>query len=457
MPILEGIARKLGAQVEEIGIQPVPKEARTGSWLGLFAINIAFGINPLYFIFGALGVMVFDLPVWWAVLGLTVGQMLAYVILAIVAHLGSDHGIPGQVGMRAFLGYRGAGISSAYRTIAALYWFATQAITTAYALQALFQALAGWHVRVVPVALILAAAQGLLAVVGFDVLRYTPKVILPLGLAFLGVILGLYIASDDPRFAVGKVFASEGHHPTWTHFWAYVTLVVGSQLTFLPSIADFARYTRSRRDADAGLLASAAVNAVVATFVGAFGAVAVGATKSPFQIAPELTSSKAILAFLALCVVVQCVGVNVINAYSAGMSIANIVPKLGRLLATALAAAGGVALSAVPDFLNSASDWIGHLGNVASPMAGVVLVDYLWVKRQQIDVEGLYDAHGPYRYIAGFNPAAVVSMAIGVAVYYVTPQELIRFAWAGGSAAVAYAVLVQLQRRIPALAARGTA
>lgn len=447
MTVVGGIARRLASRVEDIGIQPVPPEHRTGSWLQLFSINIAFGINPLYFIFGAIGVVAFDLPLWWAVIGLTTGQMLAYLVLATVAHLGCDHGVPGQVGMRAFLGYNGAKLSSAYRTIAALYWLAAQAITTAYALQALLVPLAGWHIRIVPTAMILAALQGLLAVVGFDVLRWTPKVILPLGLAFLGVILGLFCASDDPRFAVGHVFDSPGHHATWTHFWAYVTLVVGSQLTFLPSIADFVRYTRSRRDADAGLLASAAVNALVATFVGGFGAVAVGKQVSPFAVGPDLTSSDALLAFLVLCVIVQCVGVNVINSYSAGMSIANIAPVLGRLRATILAAFGGIALSAFPDFLNSAASWIGHLGNVAAPMAGVVLVDLFAVKRGRIDVDALYDPRGRYRYLGGINPAAVAAMAVGVAVYYETPQELIRFAWAGGSAALVYALLVQLQRR----------
>lgn len=437
--------------IEEIGIQPVPKEYRTGKWLDLFAINFAFGINPLYFIFGALGVIVFDLPLWWAVIGLTVAQTIAYTILATVAHMGTDLGVPGQVGMRAFLGYRGANLSSAYRTIAALYWFATQAITTAYALQALFDALAGWHIRVVPTALILAAVQGLLAVLGFDVLRYATKVILPLGVAFLGVIIGLYIASDDPRFAVGQVFHSPGHHLTWTHFWAYVTLVVGSQLTFLPSIADFSRYTRSRRDSDIGLHGSALVNAVVVTFVGGFGAVAVSAAKSPFDIGSTLTHSKAILAFLVLAVIVQCVGVNVINAYSAGMSLANIVPRLGRLRSTAVGAVAGVALSSFPDFLNSAADWIGHLGNLASPLAGVVLVEYLIVQRQKIDVAALYDPHGRYRFFDGVNLAAFVAIAVGVVVYYEVPQELIRFAWAGGVSAALYGLLLVAQRRVPAL------
>ena len=140
---------------------------------------------------------------------------------------------------------------------------------------------------------------------------------------------------------------------------------------------------RSRRDSDIGLYGSAILSALVVTFGGGFGAIAVSETRSPFDIATDLTGNEAILAYLCLAVIVQCVGVNVINAYSVGMSLANIFPKAGRVRATAVGAVVGIALPAVPDFLNSAEDWIIHLGNVASPMAGVVMVDYLIVKRQR--------------------------------------------------------------------------
>ena len=439
--------------IEEIGIQPVAREQRTGTWLDLFAINFAFGINPLYFVMGAIGVVTFNLPLWWAVIGLSVAQLLSYGILATIAHMGTDHGIPGQVGMRAFLGFWGArGLSSGYRTVAALYWFAVQAVTTAFAVQALFQALAGWHLRVVPVALVLGAVHATLAVLGFDVLRYATKVILPLGVAFLVVIIVLFVRSDDPRFAVGRVFDSPGHHLTWVHFSAYVTLVIGSQLTFLPSIADFSRYTRSRRDSDIGLYTSAMLSAVTVTFVGGFGAVAIGAVKNPFEVGAGLTGSKVVLAFLLVAVIVQSTGVNIINAYNVGMSLANAVPRLGRIVATAIGAVAAVALSSQPDLLTSAADWITNLGNLSAPLAGVVMVDYLVVKRQRIDVDGLYDPRGPYRYFAGINVAAVAAIAVAAVVYYLLPHLLSKAAWGFGVAAAVYWVLSTVQQRIPALA-----
>ena len=40
-----------------------------------------------------------------------------------------------------------------------------------------------------------------LAVLGFDVMRFVLRVVLPLSLAFTAVMVALYTTTDDPRFA----------------------------------------------------------------------------------------------------------------------------------------------------------------------------------------------------------------------------------------------------------------
>jgi len=442
--------------IEEIGIQPVPREQRTGTWADLFAINFAFALNPLYFVLGALAVTVFGLPLWWAVGCSVLGLLLAYAVLVPLGQIGSDLGIPGQVSLRAFLGIWGARtLSSGYRTIAALYWFAAQAITAAYAIRALVVALVGFDLGIVPVAVGLAVVQALLAVAGFDVIRYVSKVVLPLGIAFVGVMIGLYLSSSDPRFAVGPVFRSPDQHLTWTGFAAYLTLIAGSTLTFLPSVADFTRYTRSRRDVRIGLVGSSVASMVVTTFVGGYAAAATGTKAGSFEVVTSLTGSKAILAFVLLALVVQVISVNIANAYNVGLSLVNAAPRLGRPLATAIGACAGIGLAAWPDLVDSAASWITRLGNVSAPLAGVVIVEYLFVKRQQIDVPALYDPRGPYRYVGGINVAAVASIAVGVAVYSLVPDALVKAAWGGFVAALVYLVLQPGQERW--LRARGAA
>jgi cytosine/uracil/thiamine/allantoin permease len=75
----------------------------------------------------------------------------------------------------------------------------------------------------------------------------------------------------------------------------------------------------------------------------------------------------------------------------------------------------GVALCGVPDVLNFFR-YVTLFGNVFSPVAGVLVFDYLFVRRMQIDVAALYDPKGRYRYWGGFNPIAVTWTAIGFVI-----------------------------------------
>ena len=74
--------------------------------------------------------------------------------------------------------------------IAATYWFAAQALAGRLGIQAIVVAL-GAKPPLVPVALGLAVFHATLAVLGFDVMRYVLRVVLPLTLVFTGVLLAL--------------------------------------------------------------------------------------------------------------------------------------------------------------------------------------------------------------------------------------------------------------------------
>jgi NCS1 family nucleobase:cation symporter-1 len=427
--------------IEEFGVEPIPAELRTVGWRDLFAINFTFFLNPVMYLLGAFAVVDGGLPLWWAVAAMIVGQALAYTLLVVVAQPGVDYGLTGQVAMRSNLGFWGARLlSSPYRVIAAAYWFAAQALTGALGIQALIEVMTGDHLPLVPIALCLAVFHAVLAVLGFDVARWLLRVVLPVSLAFTGILVGLYLASDDPRYAVGRVFHSPDQHLTWAGFATYVTVMCGASLTLVTSVADFCRYTPTRRDMRIGYAASAIAAAVVTTFVGGYAAAATGAT-NPFVAVADLTSSNTLLAILLVAIVVQGIAANITNVYTGGLALVNSAPRLGRVWATISVAAGAIALSAFPDFVTHAQRWITHLGNVAAPLTGVILADYLVFKRQRIDVPALFDPGGRYRYLRGVNAPAVVAVAIGVAVYYALPQSLLKIVWGVAVGAVVYLAL----------------
>ena len=176
----------------------------------------------------------------------------------------------------------------------------------------------------------------------------------------------------------------------------------------------------------AGTFAASVFGALLSTALGAYGAAAtLGKVTNPFVLTVQIETSW--VAFL-LVLVFLCVDdwtINVLNLYSGGLSLSNMFERLGRFWTTLIASVFGVALCGVPDVLNFFR-YITAFGNVFSPVAGVLVVDYLVVRRMHIDVPALYDPKGRYRYWAGFNPIAVAWTAIGFLMCtYVIPTAWI--------------------------------
>jgi purine-cytosine permease-like protein len=308
----------------------------------------------------------------------------------------------------------------------------------------------------VPTSLVVAVFQAGLAVLGFDVMRWLLRVVLPLSVLSVVVLVGLYLATDDPRYDLDRVLSGPEQHATWVGFAAFASVMCGSSLTLVTNVADICRYTPTRRDMQVGLVSSALASAAVTTFVGGYAAAASGET-NPFVAVSSLTSSDLLLALLLVAIVVQTLAANLTNVYTAGMSLVNTAPGLGRLQATVLVGLAAVALSAFPSFIEEAETWITHLGNVAAPLTGVVLADYVVRKRGRIDVDALFDPGGRYRYWRGLNLPAIVAVGAGVALYYALPEAWVKVVWGASAAAAVYLLLDAALQLVVARPAKRTA
>ena len=102
--------------------------------------------------------------------------------------------------------------------------------------------------------------------------------------------------------------------------------------------------------------------------------------------------------------------------------------RVGRLVATIVAAAAAVALSAFPDVIEEAERWVGYLGNVAAPLTGVVLADYLVTQRSG-STSRRCSTPGRYHYVRGVNAAALVAVAAGVIAYSLVPDAWVKVVW----------------------------
>src|SRR5882762_2752252 len=63
--------------------------------------------------------------------------------------------------------------------------------------------------------------------------------------------------------------------------------------------------------------------------------------------------------------------------------------------------------------------FLAFLGVGFAPLCGIQIADYFVLRRRRVSLRGIYarDPAGPYAFVHGFNPAAVVALALGCAVY----------------------------------------
>jgi NCS1 nucleoside transporter family len=405
--------------VEQFGIEPVPTEKRTVRWFDLFAIIFGFSLNPGSIMTGGLAVVA-GLSFQGAVLAIAAGTMLAMGLYVVMATIGVDYGVPGQVATRATYGLRGAKyVPSLLRSIASTYWFAYQTVAGSIAVIAVLEHWTGVHYSLISVSLIFGVLQAVVAIVGYDSLKHLSRIALPFKVVVLGYVLVLLMTNPDPHFAPSAVLAYAGL-PTanWILFVTWGNAVAAGWITMVTDAADFCRYTRSRNDMWWGTLAGKSVGATFAGLLGAYGAAAtMGKVANVFDVVSGLTHAwPAYLAFL-IVIGLDNWTINVLNLYTGGLSLSNCLERLGRFWTTLIISVLGVALSAVPDVVTGYTTWAGLLGNVFSPIAGVLVADYLFMKRARIDLAALFRRGDIYWYWNGFNPVAVLWTALGFVIY----------------------------------------
>jgi purine-cytosine permease-like protein len=165
-----------------------------------------------------------------------------------------------------------------------------------------------------------------------------------------------------------------------------------------------------------------------AALLGAYGASAtLGKTANVFAVASGLDVGHFTLLLFLIVIALDNWTINVLNLYTGGLSLSNIFERLGRFWTTVIISALGIALSATPSVVTGYTTYVGMLGNVFSPIAGVLIADYIFVKRMKIDLVALFEPNGPYWYWKGVNPIAVAGTALGFLAYmFVIPAEWIK-------------------------------
>src|SRR5580698_11292893 len=145
--------------IEGFAIEPIPDALKTVRWPDLFLLVSNFLVNPSTILIGGLAVAS-GLSFWAAILCSTLGIVIAFSAYIIMATVGVDYGITGQVACRMVFGIRGAKwLPSVMRTIASAYWFAMQTIVGATVIVAIRHQWTGGTYSVIRTGLTLSVLQ----------------------------------------------------------------------------------------------------------------------------------------------------------------------------------------------------------------------------------------------------------------------------------------------------------
>ena len=442
--------------VEQFGIEPVPENLKNVKWYDLFVIIVNFLLNPGMILIGGLAVAG-GLSFWAGLSAVVLGIVIAFGVYVAMATLGVDYGLPGQVSTRMSYGIRGAKwIPSLVRTVSSIYWFSFQTIAGALGIVAVLNAWLGIEPSLVLVSVVFAILQVIVAVVGYGTLKNLSRIAFPLKIVIFLYLIYLLMTFDKPGYSPGEVFSYSGSVGwQWALFALWTNSVAAAWLSMVTDAADFCRYSRTRADMWVGTMSAAVVGTIFSAFLGAYTAAAtLGRVSNPFEVITNTVTGGFTLFLVLLVIVLDNWTINVLNLYTGGLSLSNIFTNLGRFWTTLMVSAAGVAFSVFPDLVNGYTGFMTAFGSLFAPIAGVLMADYLFVKRTRIDVLALFDRNGPYWYVRGFNPVAVLWTALGLGIYWLLPQASIQTVGAGLITGVGYYVTLRAAAsRYPAVEA----
>jgi nucleobase:cation symporter-1, NCS1 family len=382
------------------GITPVPERFRVLGTLDTFLLWTNLGISLLVLVAAAY----FALSLKQALLATVLGALIGNAMLGVAALIGADARVPTMVLQRAPLGQRGSYLATGLNVLQCLGWSVFELIIIATAAAALsdrvfdFRALWMWKLLFGA----LATALALLGPIGF-VRRFVRKI----GIWAVGASV-LYLAVWILQH--GELSANWHRGGEGGSFFAGMDLVIALSVSWIPLVADYTRFSTTRRAAFWG----AGLGYLFPTlFQFGFGAILVLSHPSidPGNPGTVLTTIAAagvasLLALLALTV--DETDEAFANIYSTAVSLQNFAPEAPQraliVACSVVATVGALVLD-----LTQYSQFLYLLGAFFVPLFGVLLAD--WVQR------GLHYTPADVFEGPAVRPGMIVSWLAGFMLY----------------------------------------
>ncbi len=377
---------------------------------------------------------------WWqAIITIGLGNLIVLIPMVLNAHAGTRYGIPFPVYCRASFGVRGANVPAMLRALVACGWFGIQTWIggeAVYVIGTIYQPswrdlpklAIGINVAQLGCFLLFWSINVFVIFRGIESIRFLLNIKAPLLLALGLVLLGwAYVAADGfgPILSQPSKFepGAEKAGQFWNFFFPALTANVGYWATLSLNIPDFSRYARTQRDQVLGQTLGLPTTMALYAFIG----VAVTSATiviygkeiwNPVELLTKFQNSIVLVAaMLALCLATLATNIAA-NVVSPANDFANLWPKRISFRTGGLIT-GIVGILMQPWRLYSDPNgyifvWLIAYSSLLGAIGGILIADYFVIRRQRLDLPGLYRKEGPYWYDGGFNRRALFALAVGV-------------------------------------------
>lgn len=376
---------------------------------------------------------------WWqAILTIFLGNTIVLVPMVLNGHAGAKYGIPFPVLVRASFGTSGANIPALLRAIVACGWFGIQTWIGGFSI---YQMLRLWIPSLETLPEIFPTAVGLqtgpaicfllfwllnmyVVYLGVDSIRK----LLVFKAFFLPVAaLALLCWAISAGNGLGPILQQPSKFTSSAAFFAFffpaLTGMVGFWATLSLNIPDFTRYAVSQKAQINGQIIGLPPSMTLFSFIGV---VVTSATTiiygttiwDPLILAGRF-DSKVLVSIAMIAVAISTLATNIAaNIVSPANDFANLAPsKIDFRKGGYITGIIGMLIfpwKLIADPTGFIFTWLVGYSSLLGPVGGIMIADYFFLRKKQLDVGDLYNPVGQYSYKNGFNSVAVLALVLGI-------------------------------------------
>lgn len=419
-------------------LAPIPASARTWNTWNYAALWISMSLCiPTYMLASSL--IEGGMNWWQAVLTIFAGNTVVLIPMLLNGHAGAKYGIPFPVFARASFGTKGANIPAMLRAIVACGWFGIQTWIGGFAL---FQMLRLWIPALASLPPVFPASFGLETgpAICFLLFWLLNMYVIYLGidsikklLVFKAIFLPvaalalLYWAVTAVNGGLGPILTQPSKFQSSAAFWAFfipgLTAMVGFWATLSLNIPDFTRYAVNQRAQIKGQALGLPTSMTLFSFIGV---VVTSATTivygttiwDPVVLAGKF-DSKILVSIAMIAVAISTLATNIAaNIVSPANDFANLSPaKITFRKGGYITGIIGILIfpwKLVADPSGYIFTWLVGYSSLLGPVGGIMIADYYLIRKQQLEVDELYNPDGIYSFTNGFNRYALITLLLGI-------------------------------------------